>query len=630
MPLGPGSRLGPYEILAQLGAGGMGEVYRARDPRLDREVAIKILPEHLSNDSELQARFEREAKVIAALSHPNILAIYDFGSVDGVSYAVTELLQGETLGSRLTRGPIPWRKALEIGIGVADGLAAAHSKEILHRDIKPENVFLTDDGRVKILDFGLARYKPHMTGEDSSTAPTRPAETAFGVVMGTSGYMSPEQVCGANLDDRSDIFALGCVIFEMITGQRAFRRSSPSETASAILKDEPPELAKLVPDLPLGLDAVIAHSLEKKPDQRFHSAHDLAFALRHILSGSGSATAPLAVVRPSRRYAWVAVFLLLLALAGAAAYRFSRPKTIDSLAVLPFSIEGSDQALDSLSDRITENLINDLARTPRLRVAPRSSVFRYKGPGLNPEKAGRDLRVHAVLTGRLVKQGDAVNVQAELVDVDEESQIWGKQYTGRVSDAPAIGVQIGRDVAARLQSRAQDEDRERESWQKPRELLAAIQIKPGDTVADIGSGMGFMLPYLVEAVGPGGKVIAEDIQPDLVARLENRAKTQGWKNVIAVLGTDRNPHLAAGSVDVAFILMAYHDFEYPGEMLAHIREALTPQGRLVVVDRYQSQDAGHIRADRDVFAAEIAAAGFRLVSQFDHATKQYVLIFQKG
>src|SRR5258708_3892809 len=238
MPLSAGARLGPYEILAPLGAGGMGEVYRARDPRLNREVAIKVLPERLAGDPQALARFESEAKAVAALSHPNILAIHDFGSDQGVSYAVTELLEGETLRSQLGRAALPWRKAVEIGIAIADGLAAAHAKGIIHRDLKPENLFLTSDGRVKILDFGLARWAP-----SSPSGPEAPTLTQEGVVLGTAGYMSPEQVRGTAADARSDIFSLGCVLYEMVAGRRAFSRETTAQTVAAILEGQPAELA---------------------------------------------------------------------------------------------------------------------------------------------------------------------------------------------------------------------------------------------------------------------------------------------------------------------------------------------------------------------------------------------------
>src|SRR5712692_7808145 len=291
MALRPGSRLGPYEVAAPLGAGGMGEVYRARDTRLGRDVAIKVLPEHLAKSPVALSRFEREAKAVAALSHPNILALYDVGSEQGVSYAVTELLEGETLRARLAQSAVPWRKAVEIGTAVAEGMAAAHSKGLIHRDLKPENIFLTSDGRVKILDFGLARWKPKPSATADAATPT---ETEAGTVMGTVGYMSPEQIRGTAADAPSDIFSLGCVLYEMVTAQRAFARPSAPETMAAILNEDPPNLADSGKEVPADLQGIIHHCLEKHAEQRFQSARDLAFALR-ASGGSGGTGIP---VRP--------------------------------------------------------------------------------------------------------------------------------------------------------------------------------------------------------------------------------------------------------------------------------------------------------------------------------------------
>src|SRR5947208_3086750 len=265
------TRLGPYEIVAPLGAGGMGEVYRARDTRLGREVAVKVLPEPFANDPDKQARFEREARAVAALSHPNVLAIHDYGTHGAVTYAVMELLEGETLRQQLAQGPLPWRKAVEIGAAVADGLAAAHAKGIVHRDLKPENLFLTTDGRVKILDFGLARVTP-LPNLQPETGPYVPAETDAGTVMGTVGYMSPEQVRGQPADARSDLFSFGCVLYEMLTGRRAFRRETAAETMTAILHDEPPNPTQAGKAIPAELGRIIRQCLAKNPSQRLQSA----------------------------------------------------------------------------------------------------------------------------------------------------------------------------------------------------------------------------------------------------------------------------------------------------------------------------------------------------------------------
>jgi len=291
MNLTSGTKLGPYEIVSLLGAGGMGEVYRARDSRLRRDVAIKVLPRALSLDADRMRRFEQEALATAALNHPNILAVFDIGTSDGSPYVVSELLEGETLRERLRSGAIPARKALEYALQIAHGLAAAHEKGIIHRDLKPENLFLTKDGRVKILDFGLAKLTQLDPGSGSNTAmPTVTHHgTEAGLVMGTAGYMSPEQVRGLTLDPRSDIFSFGAILYEMLSGKQAFHRDTPADTMSAILKEEPPDLTETNRNVSPALDRIVQHCLEKNPESRFHSASDIAFDLEHLSGLSGSA-----------------------------------------------------------------------------------------------------------------------------------------------------------------------------------------------------------------------------------------------------------------------------------------------------------------------------------------------------
>jgi serine/threonine protein kinase len=281
MTLTNGARLGPYEILAPLGAGGMGEVYRARDRRLERDVAIKVLPERLASEPHALARFEREAKAVAALSHPNILAIHDVGEHQGVRYAVTELLEGSTLREHLERGTISPRRAVEHALQIAQGLAAAHEKGIVHRDLKPENVFVTRTGHVKILDFGLARALETSEAEDADGGPTLAGPTEPGTILGTVGYMSPEQVRGNPADARSDIFSFGAILYEMLTGRRAFRADSAVETMNAILTEEPPE-TRTDPGVSPGLTRIVRRCLEKDPGHRFQNARDLGFAIEAV------------------------------------------------------------------------------------------------------------------------------------------------------------------------------------------------------------------------------------------------------------------------------------------------------------------------------------------------------------
>lgn len=331
MTLSPGTRLGTYEIVSSLGAGGMGEVYRARDPKLNRTVAIKVLSRSLANDTDALARFEREAHAVAALSHPNILSIFDFGDHDGVAYAVTELLEGETLRERLAGGALPQRRAVEFATQIARGLAAAHEKGIVHRDLKPENLFVTKDGHVKILDFGLAKLTP-APGDDATSAPTQKRQTEPGTVMGTVGYMSPEQVRGQPVDGRSDIFSFGSILYEMLSGKRAFTGASAVETMNAILTGEPENLSRRDLSLPESFERLVHHCLEKKPEERFQSVRDLAFDLETLSSYStpGRARAILQFGSAGRwfRTAWLPWLLTATAagIAVAMALRAAKPQ----------------------------------------------------------------------------------------------------------------------------------------------------------------------------------------------------------------------------------------------------------------------------------------------------------------
>jgi WD40 repeat protein len=326
MTLSAGTRLGPYEILGSIGAGGMGEVYRARDPRLGREVAVKVLPASFSDDADRLRRFEQEARAAGVLNHPNIIAVYDIGTnaSDGSPYVVQELLEGETLRAELAGGRLSPRRATEYAIQIARGLAAAHEKGIVHRDLKPENLFVTKDGRVKILDFGLAKLTQMQAGPGLQTnLPTANAATEPGVVMGTLGYMSPEQVRGKPADPRSDIFSFGAILYEMLSGKRAFLAGSAGETMAAILKEDPPDLSATSRGISPGLERIVRHCLEKSPERRFHSAHDVAFALE-ALSGSGPTPAPEAPpVR--RRGPWrIPTLVVLLAVVATALYLAGR------------------------------------------------------------------------------------------------------------------------------------------------------------------------------------------------------------------------------------------------------------------------------------------------------------------
>jgi Tol biopolymer transport system component len=328
MTLAGGTNLGPYEIQSPLGAGGMGEVYRALDTRLGREVAVKILPESFTRDTDRLMRFEQEARAVAALNHPNILAVYDVGKNNDSPFLVSELLEGESFRDLLNQGALPQRKAIEYGVQISQGLAAAHEKSVVHRDLKPENLFITKDGRVKILDFGLAKLIAKPTESNSMTMTG--AHTSAGTVMGTASYMAPEQVRGEAADPRTDIFAFGAVMYEMLAGQRAFRRDTPAETMTAILREDPAELSDPARPLSPALDKIVRRCLEKSPDQRFQSAKDLSFALS-ALSGSDTSAARVALSpKKASPFTWAAMLLALIAVAGASWFIARRPAPIES------------------------------------------------------------------------------------------------------------------------------------------------------------------------------------------------------------------------------------------------------------------------------------------------------------
>jgi len=338
MPLVPGTRLEGYEVLGPLGSGGMGEVYRARDSVLKRDVAIKVLPFMVSQDPDRLRRFQQEAQAAAALNHPNILAVHQFGNHDGAPYLVSELLEGDTLRQLLLRGSLPVRKVIDFGIQIAHGLAAAHEKGIVHRDLKPENLFVTKDGRVKILDFGLAKLAQQ--SDTGNSGPTQTHATDPGVVLGTIGYMSPEQVRGKAADHRSDIFAFGAILYEMLAGKRAFERTTSAETMTAILNDDPPAASQIVPSTPPGLQRVVNRCFEKNPEQRFQSASDLAFALDAISESgiswpvSTSATLQRKLRRP---LLWTTGVVAVLVMAAAAYFLVFRREQTPSLRISDYT-----------------------------------------------------------------------------------------------------------------------------------------------------------------------------------------------------------------------------------------------------------------------------------------------------
>lgn len=424
MAIEKGARVGSYEILAFLNKGGMGEVYRAWDPRLEREVAIKMPGEKKLRDERAFLRFQQEAKVLASLSHPNILTIYDVVIESGNLFVVTELLKGETLRERIAQGSLPWNHSVEIGIALAEGLSAAHARGIIHRDLKPENVFLTQAGLIKILDFGLARVSPQEPSYlRQSRMDTSPALSQPGAVLGTLRSMAPEQINGQAVDARADLYALGCILYEMISGRFPFPDTNQATLIASILRDAPVEIEN--DKAPRLLIDLIFQCLEKDSAKRPASAHELAIAMRSSLTERQARLIP--AVPKKRRI---------------------HPR---SVAVLPIANVGSDTEDEYLMDGITESILNILSRHPDLKVTARSTVFRYKGKEVDPKEIGKTLGVGLLMTGRGSRRGDRLDIQAEVVKTSDGSQVWGQHFSKGISDVFSLQEEIAALITASLE-----------------------------------------------------------------------------------------------------------------------------------------------------------------------------------
>jgi TolB-like protein/Tfp pilus assembly protein PilF len=444
MALPAGTRLGPYEILSLIGAGGMGEVYKGRDTRLDRIVAVKVSSQRFSE------RFAREARAVAALNHPNICTLYDVGP----DYLVMEYVEGASPAV-----PLPLDQFLRCALQMADALAAAHAKGIVHRDLKPGNIFITPDGRVKLLDFGLAMMAA------GNASPADATETAGltdpGTAVGTIAYMSPEQARGQALDARTDLWSLGVVLYELATGARPFEGTTQASIFEGVLSKAPIPASARNPKVPLELNRVIGKLLEKDRALRYQSAADLLADLKRVERDSTSGTdgAPPAAGRSRRWYFLAAAALAVLAILAAAVYYQVRRPPIDSLAVLPFVNASGNADADYLSDGITESLIGSLSRLPGLRVRSASTVFRYKGRNTDARQAARDLDVRAVVTGRIVQRGDSLALSAELVDTRDDSELWGEHYDRKMSDLVTVQQEIAAQISEKLRLRLGQDDR---------------------------------------------------------------------------------------------------------------------------------------------------------------------------
>ena len=450
----------------------MGVVYLAEDSRLGRTVALKFLSEELSRDPRAVERFQREARAASALNHPHICAVYDVGEHAGQHFMAMELLEGTSLHQLITGVALPTDRVLDLGIELVDALEAAHAKGIIHRDIKPANIFVTDRGRAKLLDFGLAR--PPLDRQAITAGPTQEPLTDPGAVMGTLAYMSPEQIRGEELDARTDLFSLGAVLYEMTTGRQAFAGSTPGTIHEAILNRIPIPVGRVNPESPSRLEEVINKALEKDRKLRYQHASELRADLQRLKRDSDSGSlasrreeAPLAGTSGWRRkwplIAGGAIAVVALLAAGMQFSRLGSAKgeAINSVAVLPFVNSSGDADGDYLSDGITESLIANLSQVRSLRVTARSTVFRYKGKETDPQKIGQDLRVGAVLSGRLMQRDGMLVVRTELMDVANGTQLWGGQYNRKVADVFALQDELSKEISDRLRLRLTSDEKQR-------------------------------------------------------------------------------------------------------------------------------------------------------------------------
>jgi TolB-like protein len=425
-PLAGGSRLGTYEIVGLLGRGGMGDVYRARDTRLGREVAIKVLPAGVAADAERLARFEREARTVAVLNHPNIVVLYSVEDEDGVRFLTMELVEGDSLDLHVVPGGLPVGRVLELGIALADALGAAHARGVVHRDLKPANVVLTREGRVKVLDFGLAKLGAEEAGQASGGATVSPL-SHVGQVMGTVPYMAPEQVRGEAVDARTDLFALGILLYEMATGQRPFTGATPADVSSAILRDAPEPLTRVRSELPGDLERVVSRCLEKSPDARVQTALDVGNELRRVKHALEIGGGPTAAAKPPLQ-------------------------TVASIAVLPFVNRSRDEEDEYFSDGLADELLGMLAKIRGMRVAARTSSFQFKGTTDALAVIGQKLGVATLLEGSVRKSGNRVRISVQLVNVADGYHLWSETYDRTLEDIFAVQDDIAQSVVKELRT----------------------------------------------------------------------------------------------------------------------------------------------------------------------------------
>jgi len=522
MPIAKSTRLGPYEVISPLGAGGMGEVYLAQDTRLHRNVALKILPADLAADRNRMHRFNLEAMAAAALNHPHIAHIYEIGLAEGVHFIAMEYIDGDTLRHRINEGT-KLLEILDIASQASSALVAAHGAGIIHRDIKPENIMARRDGYIKVLDFGLAKLsEPPGTAIDTDAPTKAMVNTAAGTMIGTANYMSPEQAKGIHIDARTDLWSLGAVIYEMVTGHVPFPGETSAESISLILQKEPAPLTRFAHEVPAELERIVAKALTKEREERYQTAKDMLIDLRNLkrklevdaeiertvapevrqsrstssgqsppptASGGVAPTVPASAAPASSRTQYIVssiqqhkllaaiiAVVLVIAIVGLRVYLHARnPEvTIASIAILPFVNQNNDPNTEYLSDGIPESIINSLSQLPNLKVMSRNSVFHYKGKDMDAQTIAKELKVQAVLTGRVTQRGDGLAISVELINPQDNSEIWGQQYNRKLADVFAVQEEIAKEISEKLRLKLSGSERQQLA-KRPTENLRAFQ-----------------------------------------------------------------------------------------------------------------------------------------------------------
>ncbi len=533
MPIAKSTRLGPYEVISPLGSGGMGEVYLAEDTRLHRKVALKILPAVLASDRNRMHRFNQEAMAAAALNHPHIAHIYEIGEGEGVQFIAMEYIDGDTLRHRINEG-MKLLEILEIASQTSSALVAAHGAGIIHRDIKPENIMVRRDGYIKLLDFGLAKLSEPEGKTTDTDMPTKAMiNTGAGTVIGTVNYMSPEQAKGIHIDARTDLWSLGAVLYEMVTGHLPFRGETSAESISLILQREPAPLTRFAHEVPAELERIVTKALTKDREERYQTAKDMLIDLRNLkrklevdaeiertvapelrhsastssgqgapatASGAVAAAVPASAVPASssieyvvsriKRHKLVAAItlvLLVIAIVALGVFLYRRPPrtgvTIDSIAILPFVNQNNDPNTEYLSDGIPESIINSLSQLPNLKVMSRNSVFHYKGKEIDAQTVAKELKVQSLLTGRVTQLGDGLSINVELINAQDNRSIWGQQYNRKLADVFAVQEEIAKEISEKLRVKLSGTERQQLAKRSTENLKAFQYYTQGRSYA---------------------------------------------------------------------------------------------------------------------------------------------------